>query len=62
MNQERLTKIIEDLQECLTDMDECLYFLEHKQDDKIIQILESGGYYGKNRSLRTDHALPDSAG
>ena len=36
MNQERLAKIIEDLQECLTDMDECLYFLEHKQDDKII--------------------------
>ena len=39
MNQERLTKIIEDLQECLSDIDECLYFLENKQDDKIIQKL-----------------------
>lgn len=39
MNQERLAKIIEDLQECLTDMDECLYFLQNKQDDKTIQKL-----------------------
>lgn len=39
MNQERLSKIIEDLQECISDMDECLSFLQNKKDDKIIQKL-----------------------
>lgn len=36
MNKERLSKIIEDMQECISDIDECLYLLENKKDDKII--------------------------
>lgn len=36
MNQERLLKIIEDMQECISDIDECVYILENKEDDKLL--------------------------
>lgn len=36
MNQERLIKIIEDMQECIVDINECLELLENKKDDKLI--------------------------
>lgn len=36
MNQERLIKIIEDMQECTADIDECLDVLKNKKDDKLI--------------------------
>ena len=36
MNQERLLKIIEDMQECISDINECIYILENKQDDKLL--------------------------
>ena len=36
MNQERLLKIIEDMQECISDIKECIYILENKQDDKLL--------------------------
>lgn len=36
MKQERLIKIIEDMQECLGDMNECLEILENRKDDELI--------------------------
>ncbi|MEG1016126.1 MAG: HepT-like ribonuclease domain-containing protein [Bacilli bacterium] len=36
MNQERLIKIIEDMQECVTDIYECLDILDNRTDDKLI--------------------------
>lgn len=36
MNQERLRKVIEDMQECIVDMDECLDVLKNKKDDNLI--------------------------
>lgn len=39
MNEERLLKVIEDMQECTNDIYECLDLLENKKDDKIIQKL-----------------------
>lgn len=36
MNQERLLKIIEDMQECIADITECLEILETRKDDKLI--------------------------
>ncbi|MBM7871396.1 uncharacterized protein YutE (UPF0331/DUF86 family) [Clostridium pascui] len=36
MNQERLIKIIEDMQECIADIDECLDVLKNKKDDNLI--------------------------
>lgn len=36
MNQERLIKIIEDMQECVSDIDECLYLLTNRKDDLLI--------------------------
>ncbi|KGK85856.1 hypothetical protein [Clostridium sp. HMP27] len=36
MNQERLRKVIEDMQECIADMDECLDVLKNKKDDNLI--------------------------
>ncbi|WP_097028274.1 hypothetical protein [Clostridium peptidivorans] len=36
MNQERLRKIIEDMQECIADIDECLDVLKNKKDDNLI--------------------------
>lgn len=36
MNQDRLVKIIEDLQECIGDIDECIQILEENQDNKIL--------------------------
>lgn len=36
MNQERLIKIIEDMQECTADIDECLDVLKNKKDDNLI--------------------------
>ena len=36
MNQERLLKIIEDMQECISDINECIYILKNKQDDKLL--------------------------
>lgn len=36
MNQERLMKIIEDMQECVADIYECLDILDNRTDDKLI--------------------------
>lgn len=36
MNQERLIKIIEDMQECIIDINECLELLESRKDDNLI--------------------------
>ncbi|SHH33070.1 HepT-like ribonuclease domain-containing protein [Clostridium grantii] len=36
MNQERLMKIIEDMQECIEDINECVEILENRKDDKLI--------------------------
>ncbi|MBE6067052.1 MAG: hypothetical protein E7211_05020 [Clostridium lundense] len=36
MNQERLIKVIEDMQECIADIDECLDVLKNKKDDNLI--------------------------
>jgi uncharacterized protein YutE (UPF0331/DUF86 family) len=36
MNNERLLKIIEDMQECKADIDECIYILENSQDNKLM--------------------------
>jgi len=36
MNRERLVKIIEDLQECITDINECLDILENRKDDNLV--------------------------
>jgi uncharacterized protein YutE (UPF0331/DUF86 family) len=36
MNQERLIKIIEDMQECIADMNECVDILENRKDDNLI--------------------------
>jgi uncharacterized protein YutE (UPF0331/DUF86 family) len=36
MNQERLAKIIEDMQECIADINECLDVLESRKDDALI--------------------------
>ncbi|MGH4121317.1 HepT-like ribonuclease domain-containing protein [Clostridium sp.] len=36
MNQERLVKIIEDMQECIADINECLDVLESRKDDALI--------------------------
>jgi uncharacterized protein YutE (UPF0331/DUF86 family) len=36
MNQERLIKIIEDMQECIADINECLEVLENRKDDNLI--------------------------
>ena len=36
MNQERLIKIIEDMQECIADIYECLDILETRKNDKLI--------------------------
>lgn len=36
MNQERLMKIIEDMQECISDIYECLDVLENRTNDKLI--------------------------
>ncbi len=36
MNKERLMKIIEDMQECIGDMRECMELLNTRKDDKLI--------------------------
>jgi uncharacterized protein YutE (UPF0331/DUF86 family) len=36
MNQERLVKIIEDLQECTSDIEECIQILQGECDNKIM--------------------------
>ncbi|AQS04662.1 HepT-like ribonuclease domain-containing protein [Clostridium beijerinckii] len=36
MNQERLIKIVEDFQECISDIDECIKILENNSDNKIM--------------------------
>lgn len=36
MNQQRLMKIIEDIQECVSDIYECLDILENRTNDKLI--------------------------
>lgn len=36
MNQERLIKVIEDMQECIADIDECLDVLNNKKGDNLI--------------------------
>lgn len=36
MNQERLMKIIEDMQECVADIYECLDILDNRTDDNLI--------------------------
>lgn len=36
MNQERLVKIIEDLQECISDIDECLEILQSDCDNELM--------------------------
>lgn len=36
MNQERLMKIIEDMQECISDINECLDVLKNRTDDKLL--------------------------
>ncbi|MFW2489053.1 HepT-like ribonuclease domain-containing protein [Clostridium chromiireducens] len=36
MNQERLMKIIEDLQECTSDIEECVSILSNNKDNKIM--------------------------
>lgn len=36
MNLERLMRIIEDMQECIDDIDECLMILETRKDDEIV--------------------------
>ncbi|ABR34184.1 MULTISPECIES: HepT-like ribonuclease domain-containing protein [Clostridium] len=36
MNQERLIKIVEDFQECISDIDECIEILENNSDNKIM--------------------------
>ncbi|AQR93269.1 HepT-like ribonuclease domain-containing protein [Clostridium saccharoperbutylacetonicum] len=36
MNKERLIKIIEDMQECIVDINECLELLATRKDDKLI--------------------------
>lgn len=36
MNQERLVKIIEDLQECTSDIEECIEILQGECDNKIM--------------------------
>lgn len=36
MNKERLIKIIEDFQECLADMDECLEVVENETENKLM--------------------------
>lgn len=42
MNRERLIKIVEDMQECIADINECLDILENrKNDDLIIKLSKS---------------------
>lgn len=42
MNKERLLKIIEDMQECKADIDECVHILEkHKEDAIIMKLAKS---------------------
>jgi hypothetical protein len=36
MNQERLIKIVEDFQECISDIDECIEILKNNSDNKIM--------------------------
>lgn len=36
MNKERLLKIIEDMQECKADIDECIDVLENHTDNKLM--------------------------
>lgn len=36
MNKERLIKIIEDLEECLSDIDECIDILETEKNNKLM--------------------------
>lgn len=36
MNQERLSKIIEDMQECIADINECLDVLASRKDDALM--------------------------
>ncbi|WP_026889550.1 HepT-like ribonuclease domain-containing protein [Clostridium beijerinckii] len=36
MNQERLIKIIEDFQECISDIEECIEILENNSDNKLM--------------------------
>lgn len=36
MNKERLIKIIEDFQECLADMDECIEVVENETENKLM--------------------------
>ncbi|MBC2458421.1 MULTISPECIES: HepT-like ribonuclease domain-containing protein [Clostridium] len=36
MNQERLVKIVEDFQECISDIDECIEILKNNSDNKIM--------------------------
>lgn len=36
MNDERILKIIEDMQECKADINECIYILENNKDNKIM--------------------------
>lgn len=37
MNKERLEKIIEDFQECLADIDECLEIIKDDKNNKLIK-------------------------
>lgn len=42
MNEERLLKIIEDMQECKVDIDECIDILEkHKDNEMVIKLAKS---------------------
>jgi len=36
VNQERLIKIIEDFQECISDIEECIEILENNSDNKLM--------------------------
>lgn len=41
MNKERLEKIIEDLRECLNDIDECIQVLDNESNSLIIKLAKS---------------------
>lgn len=41
MNKERLEKIIEDLRECLNDIDECIQVLDNENNSLIIKLAKS---------------------
>lgn len=46
MNQERLIKIIEDMQECISDLEECTVILQNNSDNKIIVKLAKSSLRG----------------